>query len=205
MRTRALTLLLAFVVATVLAACGIPEDSQPRDIPADALPVELADPGASSTSLTEGEGQMREVLLYLAKTDGSGAESLVPVPRRVRMPTDRAEWPKALTEALIASSPETLGRDDLVNAVPSDVQVRSATANPSGVLDLDLTNLGNVQSALQRLAVAQLVFTLTELEDPEVSSIRFSVDGAQVAVPVEGKVAPAGTAVGRADEPSFLD
>jgi spore germination protein GerM len=88
--------------------------------------------------------------------------------------------------------------------VPSDVQVRSTELGDDGVLDLDLTNLGKVESALQRLAVAQIVFTLTQLVDPGIDAVRFSVDGTEVAVPIENGVAPAGTPVTRDDEPSFV-
>ena len=72
------------------------------------------------------------------------------------------------------------------------------------VVDLDLTNLGTVESSLQRLAVAQLVFTLTELRSPAIDGVRFSVDGTPVAVPVENGVAPPGAVVGRDQELSLV-
>jgi hypothetical protein len=203
---RRLAVVVVTVVATLatLGGCGIPEDGQPRDIADAALPPELADPGVSSTAVGGGEGSLQEVDLYLVRTDGSSGEALVPVPRTIRLPSSRDAAARALTEALITSSPELLSEPDLVNAVPSDVQVHSAVVRDDGVLELDLTNLGNSQSQLQRLAVAQLIFTLTGPERLGIDAIRFSVDGAEVAVPIEGKVAPPGTAVGRADEPSFL-
>jgi len=186
----------------LLAACGIPEDGTPREISREALPPELIDPSSSDTSVPI-DANTRLVLLYLVQGTDSGGDALVTVIRPIANPDDQEDLPRAIAEALIAASPESLGRADLVNALPSDVQVRSAVVGDDGVLDLDLTNLGNVESALQRLAVAQLVFTLTELTEPDVRAIRFSVDGEEVAVPLEGQVAAAGTPVSRADEGSI--
>jgi spore germination protein GerM len=193
--------LLALVAVT--AGCGIPEDSKPREISRAALPPELIDPTADTGATSD--DQLGFVTLYLVKADDSGEETLVAVRRAVPVPTDAQELPRAITDALIAASPEEIGRTDLVNAVPSDVQVRSAVVDDDGVLALDLTNLGNVENALQRLAVAQIIFTLTDLGDPPIRAIRFSVDGEEVAVPVEGGVAGPGTAVSRADERSLED
>ena len=139
----------------------------------------------------------RFVTLYLVQGDDTAGDALVAVRREVAVPEDTADLPRVVAEALIAAGPDELGRADLVNALPSDVQVRSAVVGDDGVLDLDLTNLGNVESSLQRLAVAQLVFTLTDLTVPQVSAVRFSIDGEEVAVPLEGGVAPAGTPVSR--------
>ena len=189
------------VVTGGVAGCGIPEDSKPREISREALPPELIDPTADAG--TSSDDQLGFVTLYLVKADDTGEEALVAVRRAVPVPTDTQDLPRAITEALIVASPEEIGRTDLVNAVPSDVQVRSAVVGDDGVLALDLTNLGNVENALQRLAVAQIIFTLTDLDDPPVRAIRFSIDGEEVAVPVEGGVARPGTAVSRADERSL--
>jgi spore germination protein GerM len=202
-RTRrgAAALALLALGAGLLAACGIPTDGKPREISRDALPPELIDPTAQPVASDE---DLQFVTLYLVNADEREGESLVAVRRAVPMPTDPAGVPRAITDALIGARPDQLGRTDLVNALPSDVQVRSAVLGDDGVLDLDLTNLGNVESALQRLAVAQLIFTLTGLDDPVVRAVRFSVDGQEVAVPIEAGVAAPGTPVTRADEPSLM-
>jgi spore germination protein GerM len=201
-RRRAVAVLALVTAGSLaLAACGIPTDSKPREISRDALPPELIDPSAEPVP---SDDELQFVTLYLVNADEREGESLVTVRRAAPVPTDPAEVPRAVVEALIGASPDLLGRTDLVNALPSDVQVRSAVLGDDGVLDLDLTNLGMVESALQRLAVAQLIFTLTALDDPVVRAVRFSVDGQEVAVPIEGGVAAPGTAVTRADEPSLL-
>jgi spore germination protein GerM len=205
MTRRSTRWLLAGLVASlaVLAGCGIPDDSKPREISREALPPELIDPSSTDTSVPN-DAATRFVTLYLVQGDDTAGEALVPVRREVAVPADTSELPKVVAEALITAGPEELCRADLVNALPSDVQVRSASLGEDGVLELDLSNLGNVESSLQRLAIAQLVFTLTDLTVPQVSAVRFSIDGAEVAVPLEGGVAPAGTPVGRADEPPLL-
>ncbi len=147
---------------------------------------------------------MRFVTLYLVQGDDSGGEVLAPVRVEVVVPDDPADLPRVVAEQLITARPEQLGRTDLVNALPSDGRVRSTELGDDGILELDLTNLGNVESALQRLAVAQIVFTLTELQGPGIEGVRFSVDGTEVAVPIENGVAAAGTPVTRDDEPSFV-
>lgn len=201
---RRLAVLAAAGVALVgLAACGIPQDSAPREISRDALPPELIDPASTDTSAPAG-AETQLVTLYLVQGDDTSGEVLVPVRARVVVPDDPADLPRLVAEQLIAASPEQLGRTDVVNALPRDVQVRSAEVGDDGVLDLDLANLGNAESALQRLAVAQLVFSLTELTDPRIDAVRFSVNGSEVAVPIENGVAAAGTAVDRSDEPSFV-
>jgi spore germination protein GerM len=197
-RTKVLATTAAVLVGSLLTACGIPEDSTPREISREALPPELIDQSAETS--VPGDEQLGFVTLYLVRADDSGDEGLVAVRRAVPVPADRAELPRAIVDALIVASPEEIGRTDLVNAVPSDVQVRSAVVDEDGVLELDLTNLGNVESSLQRLAVAQIIFTLTDLDDPAIRAIRFSVDGEEVAVPIEDGVAEPGAAVGRNDE-----
>lgn len=201
-RGRALAVVLTVLLgAGGLAACGIAEDAKPREISRDALPPELIDPSNDTTPT--GDDSLRMVTLYLVDADEADGERLVAVQRAAPMPTEAADVPRAIVDALIAASPEQLGRSDLLNALPNDVGVRSAEVGDDGVLDLDLTNLGKVQSALQRLAVAQLVFTLTGVDDPDVRGVRFSVDGQEVAVPTADGVAPPGTIVTRADEPGL--
>jgi len=201
--SRGSLLAVLLLVLAVVAGCGIPEDSKPREISREALPPELIDPASTDTTVPS-DTATRIVTLYLVQGDDTAGDALVAVRRQVVSPVDNADLPAVVATALISVSPEQLGRADAVNAIPSDVRVRSAVLGADGVLDLDLTNLGNVESSLQRLAVAQLVFTLTDLSVPQVGAVRFSIDGKEVAVPLEGGVAPAGTPVGRDDEPSLL-
>jgi len=191
-------LLLPGLVA--LASCTIPGDSKPREISGEALPPELVDPASTDTSLPAATASR---IFFLVQGDDRDGEALVAVRLEVALPPDLREIPQAVAQALIAADPQRMGRPELVNAMPSGAQVRSAELDDDNVLDLDLTNLGNVGSELTRRAVAQLVFTLTELTVPKIDAVRFSVDGTPVSVPIEGGMASAGASVDRRDDPSI--
>lgn len=191
------------LMVIALAGCGIPLDAEPREISRDALPPELVDT-ASTQATVAGDAETRMVTFYMVRSDENGMDALVPIRTDISRPTASADLPKAVVEALVATRPSDLGQADLVNALSRDIQVRSAVVGDDGVLDLDLTDLETTEIAMQRLAIAQLVFTLTDLAVPQIDAVRFSVDGREVAVPVEGKVIPAGTPVRPGDEPSLV-
>ena len=140
----------------------------------------------------------------MVRSGDNGMDALVPVRSEIERPATTADLPRAVVEALVATRPADTGPSDLINALSRDIQVLSTVLGDDGVLDLDLTDLGMAESAMQRLAVAQLVFTLTELAVPRIDAVRFSVDGREVAVPVEGKVITAGTPVRPDDNPSLV-
>ncbi|HEY6532672.1 MAG TPA: GerMN domain-containing protein [Acidimicrobiales bacterium] len=191
------------VLVVALSACGIPEDAEPREISRENLPPELVDPASTQPAL-DGDVESRMVTLYLVRANAPGDEELVAVPTEIPRPQMNSELPRAVVEALLAARPAELGQADLVNALSASIQVLAATIGDDDVLDLDLSDLGGTESSMQRLAVAQLVFTLAELTVPRIDAVRFSVDGEEVAVPVEGAVIPAGTPVRPSDDPSLM-
>ena len=150
---------LAALLATgmvALASCGIPEDSKPREISREALPPELIDPASTDTSVPA-DTATRNFTLYLVRGDNRDGEALVSVRLKVPEPPEDGQIPLAVAQTLIDASPESLGFNGLVNRLPRAAQVRSAVVDENNVLDLDLTNLSRARSALERLAVAQLV------------------------------------------------
>lgn len=202
-RPGAVAALCALLAVVVLAGCGIASDDAPRDIPRAALPESLR--GTTATTVPTEPGAARLETVYLVRSDGGVAgESLEPVVVSVGDSGQREAIPRAVVEALVNARPDALGRSDLINAIPPNMEVRAADVRSGGVLDLDLTELATVEGSLQRLAVAQLVFSLTQLVEPRVDAVRFLVDGQPVAVPVERGTAPAGQPVSRADDPTML-
>jgi spore germination protein GerM len=184
----------------VLASCGIPQDAEPREISRDDLPPELVDQDATQSTL-DGDADSRTVTLYLVRDGERSDDHLVPVSLEIAR-TSNAEMPQAVVEQLLAASPAALGHPDLVNPFSSTTRgLRSATLTDS-VVDLDLDGLSGSVST-RRLAVAQLVFTLTELMVPPIDGVRFSVDGTLVSVPVERGAVDAGTPVRPDDDPSL--
>jgi spore germination protein GerM len=191
-------------VLAAMAGCGIGTDEAAREIPAGAVPESLRQDTSPTTAPPEDPDRARMVTIYLVRSDrGSAASSLEAVEVPVPTSGSVAESAAAATVALALARPDSLGRPDLLNAVPPGMQVLRAEMTSDGVLDLDVTELDAVEGSLQRLAVAQIVFTLTGLTT-RIDAVRFSVEGAAVAVPVENGSIPAGQPVRRSDDPSLL-
>ena len=188
------------VVAAVLigaAACGIPSDDEPRSIPEGALPEQVREPGGTgATSTTSRTGATSEQTLYLVSAEAE--ERLVPFPGQV-LSADPSQLPRLTLEALIQTRPENVGLAGVAtNQLPSDVQVIDANVQPDGVLNLNLSSLG-IESSRLRLAMAQIVFTATDLRSSGINSVRVSIDGELAAVPTQSGNADPGTPVSKSD------
>jgi hypothetical protein len=186
------------------AACGIPADEEPRSIPVEALPANLSEQQATTTTVLDEASAQRETiyLVHTGTAPGGVGESLEPVSISLRNP-EPDQLPRLVIERLIATKPDQIGLPGLTNPVPADTKVLGARVS-DGILDLDLSaSLANIESALQRLALAQIVFTATDITSLPINSVRFRIDGQPVAVPVEVGTAPAGQPVSRNDYPRF--
>ena len=201
LRTGAAAVALAGLLLT-LVGCGIPSDSSPRDI-SGTLPAALQQAPTS----TPPSPSTRKVNLYFVQdTNGSadGGEILVPVATAVETDAEGLISPQKLVEALIGTrqpSPGTVPQ--LSNKLPADTTVLSADVDADGILHLDLSSLGNLQGTPLYLAIAQIVFTVTER--PDVSGVIFSIEGTETAVPVQNGTQDAGQSVSRSDFPTFLN
>jgi hypothetical protein len=149
--------------ASILAACGVPTDDQPRDVPAG----ERAELGAATGGATGSAGRDPQVFL-LGSTRAK--ETLAGAPRAV---------PPSLTGVLAAllagpSAEEQARR--LRSAVPSGTRLRSARLGEDGVATVDLdATFDQSQGDAQRKAVAQVVFTATGIDG--VDAVRLLVEG----------------------------
>ncbi|MCY3786391.1 MAG: GerMN domain-containing protein [bacterium] len=139
----------------VAAACGVPQDPAPRILDASVLPEELAEPATTTTS-TEAPVPRQAVSLYFVDGEGLGA----PAERDLATPAG----PVAALEALIAGPTEAEASGGLTSVIPAETVILSSELT-NGVLRVDLAAgaLEQIEGELQRLAVAQLVFTATEL------------------------------------------
>ncbi|WP_432534548.1 GerMN domain-containing protein [Kineococcus arenarius] len=155
----------AWVAALVagLAGCGVDAQEEPTTV---ALPV-------ATTPTTAGSSSGAFVLrVYFVR-----GNRLVAVTRR----TDTAT-PQTTLDQLVSGPRRSEVADEVRTAVaPQDL---AATPDPAGGVVVaagrDFTNVGG---ANQLLAVAQLVWTLTELRGVE--HVRFTVEGQQVEVPTD--------------------
>ena len=108
-------------------------------------------------------GLDRPAELFLVSSKGDTREARRRSDADIVNVVDLADLPRQVIEQLIAQQPKaSSGGSDLTNAIPPTSQVLNATVD-GDVLDLDLSDLGQVESSRQRLAVAQIVFTATAL------------------------------------------
>lgn len=193
-------------VAVGGAACsGIPVDESPRVISRERLPDALIEP---TTTLPPGvdpgaSGVNADLFLFL---DSASEQVLVACAVPTSAGGSVEARARAVVERLVNLDPDEsdLCPDDLTNAVPSNLvvlSVRLVVERDGNVLDLNLdrASLSDIESTQQRRAIAQLVFTATDV--PGVSAVRFLADGEAISVPVEDRTADPGEAITTADFP----
>jgi spore germination protein GerM len=178
---RAGATVLTLSVALAAAGCGLRADERARAIPKSSIPIQLSEQIASTTT-TALSPVADQRLVYLVRNQGT-AESLVSKPVVIRSAVSPDELPRVIIDQLVANPPVD-DKSDVTSAIPPGTRVRSVVRD-GDVLDIDLTNLGSIESTRQRLAVAQIVFTATEI--PGIRGVRFSIDGTPSAVPLDDK------------------
>lgn len=189
-------LVLVLALAVTAGGCGLRADEKARAIPKASIPAELSERTASTTTTAVSAiGDQRVV--YLVRNQGTD-ESLVSKPVVIRA-SSADEVPRAIIEQLVTNPPVD-DKSDVTSAIPPGTRIRSAVSN-GDVLDIDLTNLGSIESTRQRLAVAQIVFTATEI--PGIRGVRFSIDGTPSAVPLDDKSSDVNAIITREDFPKL--
>jgi len=181
-------------VALLAASCGVPTDHSPRSIAQGALPAALA-PQTPTTQAAPAPGA-DAVRLYLVRNEDS-TPRLVGVVVGIRHTTDPTNRVREVMTMLIAEQPSSTGSTrNLTNTIPSSVKILGLKLD-GDVLDLDVSNLDNVESTQQRLAFAQMVYTATDLLG--VDAVRFSISGRQAQVPLDTATSKLGQAIDRGD------
>jgi len=168
---------LAMIGLVILAACGIPADSEPRAISSDAVPVELQSTTTVGAPPTTALGVER--IVYLVVTDSDGDRRLI---QRPVVFSGRPEVEVMLRDLLAQRS--DFGDTTISNAIPSDLEIISFEQDDDGQSprgNITLNGPIDVEGQTLQLAVAQLVFTATELGT--VDRVRFIYDGAPLSVP----------------------
>lgn len=160
----------AVAVALALVGCGVPLEEQAVATPADALPYALQNPPTSRV-LT---AQLNNAVIYLVADD-----QLVGVQRSVTEPEDLEQLMTELTEPLsdaerTASLRRALSDGDLIGEVSENL----------GLASVELTtSFDRMPLREQILALGQVVFTLTELD--EIDRVRFVRNGERLAIPTD--------------------
>jgi hypothetical protein len=154
----------------LLSACGIPEDDAPSALPpASPTPVVQAPtPAPPSTVATT---------IYLASADGR----VRPAVREVGDPVTI----QGLLDELKQVPTEEETDQGLVSVIPEETTFFSETTinEPLAILDLNSGSLDTLEGDQQTLALAQLVWTLTETG--EINRIIIRIEGILEVWPTE--------------------
>lgn len=182
-------LLLGLSLVGGLAGCGVPTDSAPRALPAGVVSADLLAVDPVTTTSTVPVGTSTRVRIYLVGGAGA-AERLVPVERPVQSPATA----ERVLSALVSGPNREESARGLRSAIRPGTIVNSARVE-SNIAIVDLVNSAVAASADLILALAQMVYSATEL--PGVNAVRFTLDGERAEVPTGNGIqstAPVGRA-----------
>ena len=166
----------------LLAGCGVPADPVPRSIPDEEVPFGLV--GTTTSSTTRPASAIRAVV-FLVEGD-----RLVPVRRQVPAPAT----PDAVLATVAAGPTPPEAAAGLRTALVTGVRL-SQVADGTATVRLDRDFVA-ADLREQILALAQLVYTVTEL--PGIRGVQFTFDGQPAEIPTAQGRLKAG-AVSRAD------
>jgi len=174
---RVLSLVVLVLAAFLPSACGVPSDESPQIIAFDDLGGALGDPSTTllSTPTPEPSTELLTGAAFVYFVDQINL--LQPEQRDVVLLTnDQRALP--ILEALIAGpDEEERGILGLSTGLPNDIVVNSIDVNAAGlaIVDIAAGQIEELRGENLRIALAQIVFTLTELSGIE--SVRLRIDG----------------------------
>jgi predicted small lipoprotein YifL len=173
-RRRALALLVA-LACTAIAACGVQNDHGPRELAPSDVPFDLLAP-ATSVAESPPESGVDTTIWFV---DNAGLLS------RARRSLDPPVTVDAALESLLEGVTEAEANNGLRSNITSDTELLDVAGPDDGLVTVDLSSdFLNVERELQRLALAQIVFTATSL--PNVDRVLFRFDGEPAEVPGAG-------------------
>lgn len=151
------------VVLVVMTGCGLPLDETPRaaEAPETSIPARSQTP----------EGGLGDSIIYFISANGN----LNPVTRVIEQPS-----PEAVIEVLLDGPSDADRGAGRTTGVPGPTELIDITVDGSRVtVDLSEDFSEGVGVAGQQ-AAAQIVYTLSELED--ITSVAFEVEGEPISV-----------------------
>jgi len=179
-RLRAFVALVVF--ATVLGACGgIPTDAQPVAIDQALLAEELR-PAAPEVTPIAVQFDAEAFNIYLIGQSESG-EILEAVSRELSVTASTAD----VIGQLLAGPVDEESEESLTTAIPADLTLIEVQEPRGGTVTVNVAggSLERLSPEELRIAVAQLVFTVTDLA--QISSLRLQVDGVASSLPRDGQ------------------
>lgn len=164
---------LAAVLLSGSAACGVQLDDEPRELSADSVPFELLESTTTTVPVLDPVSPSITTV-YLVDNE----QRIVQVPRRL---PGEPRLRRALESLLGAPSEEELD-SGLGTVIPATTTLIDVTGPADGLVTIDLS--GDVTEGGPegvRLALAQLVYTATAFQG--VDEVLFQVDGQARPVP----------------------
>ena len=175
MTTRARRLLVVAAVVAVLGACGVQSDDHPRTVAREDVPFDLLASGTTSAPTQNDQGVGRTVWFV----DNSGF--LARGQRQLAMPVT----PSAILTALLQGVTDAEANNGLRSNIPSGTKLLGVDGPNDDLVTVNLSGeILTVSRELQRLALAQVVYTVTGL--PNVDRVLFEFDGKPTQVPGRG-------------------
>lgn len=191
LRPRVLVMLVAVAIAVV--GCGVQDDAEPRALPPQDVPFNLL--ATSTTTTTARASVVPEAPVAVFLVDNETGQ-LVQVERQIPAPASARE---ALRELLEGPTEEELARG-LRSSVARSTRLLDIEGPVDGVVTVDLSDLSGIAGQGQRMALAQVVFTVTA--DPQINRVLFKFEGRLSEVP-DGQGESIGGPVGRSDFATF--
>ena len=170
----ALATLAALVITA--SACGIPTGGPPSAIAKDNVPRQLPSPVAPTTTNPAAPPAVSvPEMVYLV----APSQHLIAVSRDIQVPAT----PTQILEALLEGPTTAEAGNELQSFLTGATVVSASLAG--GVVTVDFaTNPVQVVGPDQTLAIAQVVFTLTQ--QPNVTGVLFQIAGRPIGVPTAG-------------------
>ncbi|MFZ9291654.1 MAG: GerMN domain-containing protein [Ilumatobacteraceae bacterium] len=192
-----------------LVGCGVPSEGVVETVPAAEVPYGLAETTttSSSTSVAPADTSVPpgppdgepEIVAELATLHFVAGDRIVETIAELVSPATETQ----VLAALVAGPPPGDSGVGLRSAVPATLVVDLSVARGVATLDVDRAFLEALTPVDQRLAIAQLVLTLTRR--PGIGQVVVAESGTPIAVPRgNGSLAPAGTPVSYDDYSRLL-
>jgi hypothetical protein len=176
----------------LLASCAVPKSGSVNEVSPDDIPFGLSSPETSAPSTTTtivvqttvaGTAYEKADLFFIE------AASLIRVQIEIPSPTNLQGVFTALISGLPSSAPSK-AKTLLPTAFAANIDVEGGVANVNSKIGY----LDSIKPNEQRLAIAQIVLTLTS--QPGIGQVTFSVGGKPIGVPRgRGDIAGAGIPV----------
>jgi hypothetical protein len=192
---RGLVLGLVVAVSLTVVACGIPTSGGPTAISKKDVPFHLLSPASPTTtsSTLPSAVAVPELIFLVAPT-----QTLAPVSRSIPASTTLSGTLTEVLEALLAGPKGSESASGLQTFLTGSTTRVSAKVT-GGIATIDFaTNPIQVVGANQTLAIAQVVYTATQL--PGVTGMVFQIGGQPIEVPT----ASGATVPGPVDRTSYL-